>query len=211
MSHHGMTSPAPLPFLGQIAPKMYAHLVRWSCGARGRVPRLPASIRVDNGPEFVSKDLDLWAYANGVILDFSRPGKPTDNSFVEAFNGKVRAECIDQNWFLSLEDAKLKCEAFRHDYNHVRPHSSIGLKAPVEFMEIRRRPQPADRIIARESPQAAVQRQTVVFDVPVAAIMAFVPTPSALSSTIRAPRHVSAACSGQRRGLQAAGGQPHQE
>jgi putative transposase len=61
---------------------------------------LPASIRVDNGPEFVSKALDSWACANGVILDFSRPGKPTDNSFVEAFNGKVRAECIDQNWFL---------------------------------------------------------------------------------------------------------------
>lgn len=96
---------------------------------------LPNSIRVDNGPEFVSKDLDLWAYMNGVILDFSRPGKPTDNSFVEAFNGKVRAECIDQNWFLSLEDARIKCEAFRHDYNHVRPHSSIGLKKPVEFMK----------------------------------------------------------------------------
>jgi putative transposase len=96
---------------------------------------LPASIRVDNGPEFVSKDLDLWAYMNRVVLDFSRPGKPTDNSFVEAFNGQVRAECIDQNWFLTLEDAKLKCEAFRHDYNYVRPHSSIGLKTPVEFMK----------------------------------------------------------------------------
>ena len=96
---------------------------------------VPGSIRVDNGPEFVSKDLDLWAYMNGVVLDFSRPGKLTDNGFVEAFNGKVRADCIDQNCFLSLEDAKLECEAFRHDYNHVRPHSSIGLKTPVEFMK----------------------------------------------------------------------------
>ena len=95
----------------------------------------PNSIRVDNGPEFISKDLDLWAYTNGVTLDFSRPGKPTDNSFVEAFNGKVRAECIDQNWFLSLDDARVKCETFRHDYNHVRPHSSIGFKTPVEFMK----------------------------------------------------------------------------
>ena len=69
------------------------------------------------------------------IPDFSQTGKPTDNSFVEAFNGKVRAECIDQKWFLTLEDAKLKCEAFRHDYNHVRPRSSIGLKTPVEFIE----------------------------------------------------------------------------
>lgn len=64
---------------------------------------------MDNGPEFVSRDLDLWAYTKGVALDFSRPGKPTDNSFIEAFNGKVRAECIDQNWFLSLADAQLKC------------------------------------------------------------------------------------------------------
>ena len=59
----------------------------------------PNSIRVDQGPEFISKNLDLWAYMNGVILDFSRPGKPTDNAFIETFNGKVRAECIDQNWF----------------------------------------------------------------------------------------------------------------
>jgi putative transposase len=95
---------------------------------------MPNSIRVDNGPEFISKDLDLWAYMNGVILDFSRPGKPTDNSFVEAFNGKVRAECIDQNWFLSLDDARLKCEAFRREYNYERPHSSIGQKTPMEFM-----------------------------------------------------------------------------
>lgn len=96
---------------------------------------LPKSIRVDNGPEFISRQLDLWAYRNGVTLDFSRPGKPTDNSFVEAFNGKVRAECIDQNWFLSLADAQVKCEAFRHEYNTCRPHSSIGNKTPAEFMK----------------------------------------------------------------------------
>lgn len=95
----------------------------------------PRSIRVDNGPEFISRNLDLWAYTNNVTLDFSRPGKPTDNSFVEAFNGKVRAECIDQNWFLSLADAQVKCEAFRHDYNTQRPHSAIGNKTPAEFMK----------------------------------------------------------------------------
>lgn len=95
---------------------------------------LPKSIRVDNGPEFISKDLDLWDY-DGVILDFSRPGKPTDNSFVESFNGQVRAECIDQNWFLSLSDVQVKCEAFRHDYNYVRPHSSIQHKTPMEFIK----------------------------------------------------------------------------
>ena len=96
---------------------------------------VPKSIRVDQGPEFISKDLDLWAYMNGVILDFSRPGKPTDNAFAEAFNGKVRAECIDQNWFLSIEDARLKCETYRHEYNNERPHSSIGNKTLAEFMK----------------------------------------------------------------------------
>lgn len=96
---------------------------------------LPKSIRVDQGPEFVSKGLDLWAYLNSVVLDFSRPGKPTDNRFVETFNGKVRAECVDQNWFLSLEDARVKYEAYRHECNNERPHSLIGNKSPVEFMK----------------------------------------------------------------------------
>lgn len=95
----------------------------------------PKTIRVDNGPEFISRDIDLWAYTNKVMLDFSRPSKPTDNGFVEAFNGKVRAECIDQNWFLSLADAQLKCEAFRPDYNTHRPHSLIGIKTPLEFIK----------------------------------------------------------------------------
>ena len=95
----------------------------------------PKFIRVDQGPEFTSRQLDLWAYANNVILDFSRPGKPTDNSFAEAFNGKVRAECIDQNLFLSLDDARVKCEAYRHEYNYDRPHSSIGNKTPIQFMK----------------------------------------------------------------------------
>jgi putative transposase len=62
----------------------------------------PAAIRVDQGTEFVSRDLDLWAYQRGVTLDFSRPGKPTDNAFIEAFNGRFRAECLDAHWFLSL-------------------------------------------------------------------------------------------------------------
>ena len=96
---------------------------------------MPKTIRLDNGPEFISKDLDLWAWSNGVTLDFSRPGKPTDNAFVESFNGKVRAECIDQNWFLSLDDARSKCEAYRREYNEERPHSAIGNKTPVAFIK----------------------------------------------------------------------------
>jgi putative transposase len=87
------------------------------------------------GPEFAGRMLDQWAYQHRGILDFSRPGKPTDNSFAEAFKGKVRAERIEQNWFLSLADARLKCEAFRHEYNCERPHSSIGHKTPTEFMK----------------------------------------------------------------------------
>ncbi len=84
------------------------------------------------GPEFISKDLDLWAWTHGVVLDFSRPGKPTDNAFAESFNGRVRAECLNAFWFLSLDDARVKCEAWRIDYNEVRPHSSLGNQTPME-------------------------------------------------------------------------------
>ena len=90
----------------------------------------PKTIRVDNGPEFVSKTLDR-AHQNGVTLDFSRPGKPTDNAFIESLNGKFRAECLNANWFLSLDEARRKCEAWRRDYNEVRPHSAIGNQVPA--------------------------------------------------------------------------------
>ena len=93
----------------------------------------PKTIRLDNGPEFISKDLDLWAFMKGVTLDFSRPGKPTDNAFIESLNGKFRAECLNTNWFLSLDEARRKCEAWRRDYNEVRPHSAIGNKVPMEL------------------------------------------------------------------------------
>ena len=91
----------------------------------------PKRIRVDNGPEFVSRELDLWAFTRGVTLDFSRPGKPTDNAFIESLNGKFRAECLNANWFLSLDEARRKCEAWRRDYNEVRPHSAIGNQVPA--------------------------------------------------------------------------------
>jgi putative transposase len=71
---------------------------------------LPKTIQVDNGPEFISKALDKWAYEHGIILDFSRPGKPQDNALVESFNGSFRDECLNVNWFLSLEDARKKIE-----------------------------------------------------------------------------------------------------
>ena len=101
----------------------------------GREGGFPAMIRVDQGTEFVSRDLDLWAYQRGVTLDFSRPGKPTDNAFIESFNGKFRAECLNAHWFMSLDDARRKCEAWRRDYNEERPHSAIGNKAPIELID----------------------------------------------------------------------------
>ena len=94
----------------------------------------PQSIRVDQGSEFISRDLDLWAYQKGVVLDFSRPGKPTDNAFIESFNGKFRAECLNAHWFLSLDDARAKMEEWLRDYNEVRPHSAIGNKPPITLL-----------------------------------------------------------------------------
>ena len=91
----------------------------------------PKTIRVDNGSEFISRDMDLWAYQRGVTLDFSRPGKPTDNAFIEAFNSKLRSECLNAHWFLSLEDACEKLEAWRRHYNEERPHSAIGNIPPI--------------------------------------------------------------------------------
>ena len=98
---------------------------------RGRTPRTTA---MDNGPEFTSEALDQWAYQNGVGLDFSRPGKPTDNTMVEAFNARLRAECLNENWFLSLADASEKVEAWRRHYIAERPHGALGNLAPKTFV-----------------------------------------------------------------------------
>lgn len=93
---------------------------------------LPKRIQVDNGTEFTSKDFDRWAQTNKVTLDFSRPGKPTDNPFIESFNGSFRDECLNTNWFLSIDDAADKIESWRMEYNCFRPHSSIKGLTPDE-------------------------------------------------------------------------------
>jgi putative transposase len=93
---------------------------------------MPQRIQVDNGSEFISKNLDHWAHANNVTLDYSRPGKPTDNPFIESFNGSFRDEYLNTNWFLSLLDAKQKIEQWRRDYNGFRPHSSLNDLTPNE-------------------------------------------------------------------------------
>lgn len=99
------------------------------------LPTGPCSLRREGWRinAFVSKDLDLWVYANCVTLDFSRPGKPTDNAYIEAFNGRFRAECLNANWFLTLADAAEKKEASRKDWNEVRPHGAIGQKYPISL------------------------------------------------------------------------------
>jgi putative transposase len=98
---------------------------------------LPGKIRVDNGSEFTGKVLDQWAYMKGVRLDFSRRGKPTaqlqDVGLIEAFNGRLRAECLNENWFMSLDDARSKVKARRRHDNEDRPHSALGNLAPGEF------------------------------------------------------------------------------
>jgi len=88
---------------------------------------------VDHGTEFTSKSLDKWAWNRGVKLDFIRPGKPTENAFIESFNGRLRDECLNVNEFTSIEDARQRIEAWREDYNHHRPHSSFGHLTPIEF------------------------------------------------------------------------------
>ncbi len=85
------------------------------------------------GPEFVSKALDNWAYQNNIKLEFSRPGRPVDNAFIESFNGSLRDECLNTNWFLSIGDAQSKLETWRRDYNEFRPHSSLGNMTPSAF------------------------------------------------------------------------------
>jgi putative transposase len=86
----------------------------------------PKSIRVDQDSESVSRGLDLWAYAKGVAVDFSRPGKPTDKAFMEAFNSRFRAECLNGHWRLSLADAEDKLEPWYRYNNGVRPHGATG-------------------------------------------------------------------------------------
>jgi putative transposase len=96
---------------------------------RGR----PQVIKSDNGSEFIGKAMDKWAYEHRVALDFSRPGRPTDNAMVESFNGRLRQECLNEHWFMSLADARTKIEAWRRHYNESRPHSALDWMTPLEF------------------------------------------------------------------------------
>ena len=94
---------------------------------------LPNAITIDNGPEFTGRVLNEWAYRNGIKLNFIRPGKPIENAFAESFNGRLRDECLNTNWFISLKHARDIIEDWRRDYNEVRPHSSLKGATPKEY------------------------------------------------------------------------------
>jgi putative transposase len=96
---------------------------------------LPEMITVDNGPEFTSRALDEWAYRRGLKLNYIRPGKPIENAYAESFNGRLRDECLNENWFLSLKHAREIIETWRKDYNEARPHGSLEGLTPQEYLE----------------------------------------------------------------------------
>ena len=94
---------------------------------------LPEIITTDNGPEFTGRHLDEWASRKNIKLNFIRPGKPIENAYVESFNGRLRDECLNTNWFMDMKHARNVIEEWRRDYNEVRPHSSLDNLTPVEY------------------------------------------------------------------------------
>jgi putative transposase len=112
--------------------------VNTSLGGRrvvGVLERLAEVITMDNGPEFVGRALDEWAYRKGVKLNFIRPGKPIENAFTQSLNGRLRDECLNTNWFMNLKHARDIIEDWRKDYNEVRPHRSLKGSTPKEYAE----------------------------------------------------------------------------
>jgi len=100
---------------------------------RGR--GLPRQIRSDNGPEFLSRAVDQWAYEQGLQWHTIQPGRPMENGYVESFNGRFRDECLNENWFSDLADAREKIAQWRQDYNQARPHSALAYLTPTEFAQ----------------------------------------------------------------------------
>lgn len=107
--------------------------------AKAERGRLTGSITVDNGSEFSSRALEAWVMNHDVQLCFIRPGRPVKNGFIESFNGRLRDECLNVEWFVSLQDARQKLAKFREHYNHERPHSALADRTPAAFAELHRR------------------------------------------------------------------------
>jgi putative transposase len=120
----------------------------------------PQSITVDNGTEFASKAMDLWAYANEVHLDFIRPGKPVENGYIESFNGKLRDECLNVEVFYSLADACKKLARWHRDYNHYRPHSALADRTPAEFAALWSRGKDGDTTALENAARLPLSRGT---------------------------------------------------
>jgi putative transposase len=97
--------------------------------------RLPRTLVCDNGSEFTSQAFDQWAHARGITLQFIRPGKPVENAFAESFNGRLRDECLNESWFVSIADAQRTLEAWRVAYNTARPHGALAGQTPAEFAD----------------------------------------------------------------------------
>ena len=110
---------------------------------------LPESITVDNGSEFCSRALEAWAMTNEVQLCFIRPGRPVENGFIESFNGRLRDECLNVEWFSSLDDARAKLARFREHYNHQRPHSALADRTPAAFAKIHQSKEKASTLMGR--------------------------------------------------------------
>jgi putative transposase len=104
----------------------------------GEVHGFPRRIRSDNGPEFRSRQFHSWCEERGIEVIHIQPGKPTQNAAIESFNGRLREECLNANWFQNVKDARAKIMAWKEDYNHRRPHSALGYRTPEEFAALSR-------------------------------------------------------------------------
>ncbi|HET9374064.1 MAG TPA: IS3 family transposase [Chthoniobacterales bacterium] len=121
-------SPALVPALSFSGVRVVEELDRIA-SANG----YPRSITCDNGTEFCSRAFDQWAHLHRVRIDYIRPGKPVENGFIESFNARLRDECLNLELFWSIEDAEIKLDAWRADYNTARPHSGLGNLPPAAF------------------------------------------------------------------------------
>ena len=119
---------------------------------------MPKSITVDNGSEFCSRALEAWAMANEVQLCFIRPGRPVENGFIESFNGRLRDECLNVEWFTSLDDARQKLTTFRAHYNRERPHSALADRTPAAFAALHR--EEASTLLGRAKPASIEEKKT---------------------------------------------------
>jgi putative transposase len=115
----------------------------------------PKALRLDNGPELTSRHFLSWCIERKIVTNYIQPGKPMQNGHVESFNGRLRDECLNVNWFRNLFDARRKISLWRHDYNAQRPHSSLAYRTPEEFAQLWHRP--SSSVISIPQPESSVK------------------------------------------------------